>query len=71
MANPDTLATFLRSSLAAFPPSADRKYMLVFWDHGSGWAGYGLDSTCSPLKAYSDRGCNMLTLDTISRGKAC
>lgn len=68
MASPDTLRDFLRAALAAYPPSDDRKYVLSLWDHGSGWAGYGIDSTCSPLKAYNDRGCNMLTMATIAKG---
>ncbi|GBF88369.1 hypothetical protein Rsub_01081 [Raphidocelis subcapitata] len=68
LANPETLATFLRTGLSVFPPSADRKHALVFWNHGSGWAGYGIDSTCSPLKAYTDRGCDMLTMATLARG---
>lgn len=68
LANPETLATFLRTGLSVFPPSANRKHALVFWNHGSGWAGYGIDSTCSPLKAYTDRGCDMLTMATITQG---
>jgi hypothetical protein len=69
MARPDTLADFLRSGLTAFPPAASRRHALVFWDHGSGWAGYGIDSTCSPVKPYSDKGCDMLTMDTLRQGR--
>lgn len=68
MADPNTLAAFMQAGFAAFPPSADRKYMLVFWNHGSGWAGYGVDHTCSPLKTYSDKGCDMLSMDTLTQG---
>jgi hypothetical protein len=68
MARPDTLADFLRAGLAAFPPAPGRRHALVFWDHGAGWAGYGVDSTCSPVKPYSEKGCDMLTLDTLSQG---
>jgi hypothetical protein len=35
------VAGFLGSALTRFPPAPDRKYMLVFWDHGSGWEGFG------------------------------
>lgn len=68
MAAPDTLASFLQSGLAAFPPAADRRHAIVFWDHGSGWAGYGIDHTCSPLKTYSERACDALSMDTLTRG---
>jgi hypothetical protein len=67
-----TLASFLQSGLAAFPPSTssdlDRKYGLIMWDHGSGWAGFGIDSTCSPLKPYNERGCGMLSMPAVSKG---
>ncbi len=68
MSNADTLADFLQSGLAAFPPSTDRKYMMVFWNHGSGWAGYGLDHTCSPIKTYSDRACGMMSVGALATG---
>jgi hypothetical protein len=43
--------------------------MLVFWDHGSGWSGYGLDHTCTTTSTYSHAwGCNMLTLQALAQG---
>ncbi|KAF6263192.1 hypothetical protein COO60DRAFT_1635413 [Scenedesmus sp. NREL 46B-D3] len=52
-----------------FPPDGNRKYMLVFWDHGSGWSGYGLDHTCTSTSTYSHAwGCNMLTLQALAQG---
>jgi hypothetical protein len=43
--------------------------MLVFWDHGSGWSGYGLDHTCSTTSTYNQQwGCNMLTLQALAQG---
>jgi hypothetical protein len=43
--------------------------MLVFWDHGSGWSGYGLDHTCTTTSTYSQAsGCNMLTLQALAQG---
>jgi hypothetical protein len=40
MADPATLSSFLSWGLGAYP--ADRT-ALVFWDHGGGWTGFGLD----------------------------
>ncbi|KAF8072527.1 hypothetical protein HT031_000187 [Scenedesmus sp. PABB004] len=69
LASPAVLADFLRRGLQRFPPSADRKYMLVFWDHGSGWWGYGVDHTCGVVDAYSSsRGCDMLTMRKLAQG---
>jgi hypothetical protein len=35
------VSSFISNALRRFPPAPDRKYMLVFWDHGSGWEGFG------------------------------
>jgi hypothetical protein len=35
------VASFISNALKRFPPAPDRNYMLVFWDHGSGWEGFG------------------------------
>ncbi|TNF32420.1 MAG: hypothetical protein EP329_10245 [Deltaproteobacteria bacterium] len=40
MANPAVLADFIAWGLATYP--ADRR-MIVFWDHGAGWTGFGVD----------------------------
>lgn len=73
MATAATLASFLQAGLQAFPPTdgagGGRRYALVFWDHGSGWAGYGIDGTCGPLAGYNDKGCDMLSLEEISQGE--
>lgn len=62
----------LCSSLCRYPPSADRKYMLVFWDHGSGWSGYGVDHTCTSTATYSQNwGCDILSIQKITQGMLC
>lgn len=68
MANSDTLAQFLSSGLTTYPPAADRRHALVFWDHGSGWAGYGVDHTCSPLQQYKAQGCSMMDMREVAAG---
>ncbi len=71
MSAPDTLAAFLQRSLARFPPSTPgRKYLFDFWDHGSGWKGYGVDATCSAAGTYIHAGCNMFSMATMARGLA-
>ncbi len=42
MGDPGVLSDFLQWGMSSYP--ADR-YMLVFWDHGSGWPGFGGDSS--------------------------
>lgn len=52
-----------------FPPAADRKYMVVYWDHGQGWLGYGADGRCSPTGSYADHAyCSVASLATLEAG---
>lgn len=44
MGDPATLAEFITWGVNSYP--ADR-YALVFWDHGSGWVGFGGDESTS------------------------
>lgn len=54
-----------------YPPNDNRKYMLVFWDHGNGWLGYGADGKCSPTGSYSDNVyCDVASLAAITQGEA-
>ncbi len=57
MASPATLADFIHWGLSTYP--ADRT-MLVLWDHGAGWMGFGVDEA-SP-------GRPMLSLAQIKQG---
>jgi hypothetical protein len=45
--------------------------MLVFWDHGSGWLGYGVDQTCDANNpTYNPNSvCGMLRLQDITAGR--
>lgn len=70
MANPQVLSDFLKRAYTNYPPAANRKYMLVFWDHGSGWSGYGVDHTCSGSVPYdATYGCNILSLPRVGQGR--
>ena len=52
-----------------YPPAANRKYMLIFWDHGSGWSGYGVDHTCTSTATYNTNwGCDILNMQEIAQG---
>eukprot|EP00798_Chlamydomonas_sp_ICE-L_P016534 gene16534-22762_t len=68
MSDPAILAAFLRRALVRFQPAYDRKYFLDFWDHGSGWQGYGVDHTCQANAAYSESGCDMFNLAEMATG---
>jgi len=57
MASPSTLADFVHWGLSTYP--ADRT-MLILWDHGAGWMGFGSDE--------SSPGHPMLSLAQISQG---
>lgn len=57
MASPSTLADFVHWGLTTYP--ADRT-MLILWDHGAGWMGFGVDEA-SP-------GRPMLSLAQIKQG---
>jgi hypothetical protein len=57
MANPTTLSSFIQWGLTSYP--ADRT-MLVFWDHGGGWTGFGVDETTGQGK--------LLNLPQIEQG---
>ncbi|MFO0750341.1 MAG: clostripain-related cysteine peptidase [Myxococcota bacterium] len=59
MTDPAVLADFIAWGNAAFP--ADR-HMLVFWDHGGGWTGFGQDETTP--------GGPLLSLATVKQGVA-
>jgi hypothetical protein len=55
-----------------FPPEADRKYMVVYWDHGNGWLGYGADGKCSSTGSYADHdNCSVASLATLEAGARC
>ncbi len=47
MADPGVLANFISWGVKAYP---SEKYMLVFWDHGGGWIGFGWDDTSNREK---------------------
>ena len=49
-ADPANLADFIRWGVKAYPAA---HYMLVLWDHGGGWQGFGQDETL-PGSAGSD-----------------
>ncbi len=53
MANPAVLADFVTWGVNTFP--ADRR-MLIFWNHGSGWRGFGGDETSDghPILSIAD-----------------
>jgi hypothetical protein len=71
MAKASTISDFLQDGLRRYPPDGARKYMLVFWDHGSGWQGYGADATCSNLVAYSEAPyCDAASVQTVADGVA-
>lgn len=57
--------------LRRFPPDGARKYALVFWDHGSGWMGFGADATCGTIGAgYSENYCGIGSMQTVITGVA-
>jgi hypothetical protein len=44
--------------------------MLILWDHGSGWQGYGVDQTCDAASAYNPNAiCGMLSMQSITNGE--
>jgi hypothetical protein len=45
LAKPSSLSDFIAWGRATYP--ADRT-ALIFWDHGGGWAGFGVDETTAP-----------------------
>jgi hypothetical protein len=49
-ADPASLADFIRWGVKTYPAA---HYMLVLWDHGGGWQGFGVDETL-PSSANSD-----------------
>ena len=56
--------------MCRYPPEADRKYMVVYWDHGNGWLGYGADATCSSAGPYNDHYyCSIASLATLTQGE--
>ena len=68
MAAPEQLAAFLQRSYTRFPASADRRHMLVLWDHGNGWKGYGVDNMCVSGTPYNPNGCDQFTMQTLVTG---
>ncbi len=67
MAAPATLSAFLQRAYGRFPAGANRKHVLVLWDHGNGWKGYGVDNTCSATGSYSAYGCDQFTVETLAQ----
>jgi hypothetical protein len=46
--------------------------MVVFWDHGNGWQGYGADGTCPGSPAYADHTyCDVASMNTLVTGGCC
>jgi Clostripain family len=61
MADPAVLSDFIKWGVKAYPAS---HYMLVLWDHGGGWTGFGLDEDPSAGATQSD----WMTLSKITTG---
>lgn len=67
---PDNSVGTTCACLCRYPPEADRKYMVVYWDHGNGWLGYGADATCSSAGPYNDHYyCSIASLATLTQGE--
>lgn len=44
--------------------------MVVYWDHGNGWLGYGADATCSSAGPYNDHYyCSIASLARLTQGE--
>jgi hypothetical protein len=64
-------ARCLWCALCRYPPAGNRRYMAVFWDHGSGWLGYGADAKCATGDTYIDNSyCHIATLQQLLQGEA-
>lgn len=63
MASASSLAEFVRWGITAHPAA---KYMLVLWDHGGGWTGFGADFMPSVGNVQH----NWMALPSISSGIA-
>jgi hypothetical protein len=62
--DPATLASFIAWGVAAYPAS---RYMLILWDHGGGWTGFGVDEL---LEAGGAPAHGLMRLPAITSGIA-
>ncbi len=60
--SPTTLANFIEWGVKAYPAS---HYMLVMWDHGGGWTGFGVDEL---LSIGATPGHDLMSLAKITNG---
>lgn len=60
--SPTTLANFIGWGVKAYPAS---HYMLVMWDHGGGWTGFGVDEL---LSVGAATGHDVMNLGEITNG---
>jgi hypothetical protein len=60
--NPTTLANFIEWGVKTYPAS---NYMLVLWDHGGGWTGFGVDEL---LSLGATPGHDLMSLAKIATG---
>jgi hypothetical protein len=61
MADPAVLSDFIKWGVQSYPAS---HYLLVLWDHGGAWTGFGLDEDLKPSKP------DWMTLAKIASGLA-
>eukprot|EP00798_Chlamydomonas_sp_ICE-L_P005275 gene5275-18512_t len=70
IATTSQLSAFVQRGLARYPPTADRKYMFIIWDHGSAYFGSGEDDNCDVTQVGqgSTRMCGWLSIPEIGAG---